>query len=97
MSTTEFASLRSADSRRRLSPHVSRGPADLFNNLFTREFPAFIFHFLVGPALELFEEGGLDDGEADADTAFVAYPDHAGFRLKYGLAFGKSETQVQQS
>src|ERR1700722_19699671 len=61
------------------------------------EFPAFVFHFLVGPVLEFFEQGGLYHCEADADAAFVAYPDHAGFGLKYGLAFGQSETQVQQS
>src|ERR1035438_4116789 len=55
------------------------------------ELPAFFFHFSVGPVLELFEKGGFDYGEADADAAFVADPHEAGFGQEEDVAFGQHE------
>src|SRR6202011_5545282 len=61
------------------------------------EFPAFVFHFAIGPMLEFFEEGGFDYGEADTDAAFVADPHQAGFGLEEDFAFWKDETYIEQS
>src|ERR1017187_4254701 len=61
------------------------------------ELPAFFFHFSVGPVLELFEEGGFDYGEGDADAAFVADPHEAGFGQEEDVAFGQHEAHVEES
>src|SRR5580658_228219 len=62
-----------------------------------REIPAFFSHFLVAPVLELLEDGGLDDGEADADPLFVADPHEAGFGLKGNVALGQNEAHIQKT
>ena len=62
-----------------------------------REFPPFFLHLSVCPVLELFEQGGFYDGEADADAAFVADPHEPGFGLEKDFAFGQDEADVEQS
>ncbi len=47
--------------------------------------------------LELFEEGGFDYGEADADAPFVADPHQAGLGLEKDFAFGQKEADIEQS
>ena len=59
--------------------------------------PAFFFHFLVRPVLQVFEEGGFDHSEANPDAALIADPHEASFCQKNNLAVGQDEAYIQRA
>src|SRR4029077_18563656 len=62
-----------------------------------REFPAFFFHLLVGPMLQLLKKRRFNHGKTDAHAPLITNPHESRFRLKQNFTFRQHEAYVEQS
>ena len=69
----------------------SRGPKSRW------DLPAFVFHFPVGPVLQLLEELRFHDHEAQARSPAAVGPYQSAFRMNDSFGFGQQKTYVDKS